>query len=167
MTLNVKDSGEKRKYNPRLSTDTVLWWLQPTTEMGLASGFETYLTAYCSHQKIKERKNWKHKNKNDASLCRGARGWDRSMGNLHFTSPRDVKINKHWVESTKFSTSWDRLIWADCSRFESSVGTQIIMCFLSLSYKCYHLFSVIQLVPWEWYGFYWNALLELKNKECI
>ena len=41
----------KEKCNPRLTTDTVLWWLQPTTEMGLASGFETYLTAYCSHQK--------------------------------------------------------------------------------------------------------------------
>ena len=50
--------------------------------------------------KIKERKI-KKKNKNDASLCRGTRGWDRSMGNLHCTSPRDVKINKHWVESTK------------------------------------------------------------------
>ena len=45
------------------------------------------------------------------------------------------------------SPSWDRLIWADCSRFESSVGAQIVMYFLSLSYKCYHLFSVIQLVP--------------------
>ena len=45
------------------------------------------------------------------------------------------------------SPSWDRLIWADCSRFESSVGAQIVMYFLSLSYKCYQLFSVIQLVP--------------------
>ena len=41
----------KEKCNPRLTTDTVLWWLQPTTEMGLASGFETYLTAYCSYKK--------------------------------------------------------------------------------------------------------------------
>ena len=46
----------KEKCNPRLTTDTVLWWLQPTTEMGLASGFETYLTAYCSYQKQKKTK---------------------------------------------------------------------------------------------------------------
>ena len=46
----------KEKCNPRLTTDTVLWWLQPTTEMGLASGFETYLTAYCSYQKQKKEK---------------------------------------------------------------------------------------------------------------
>ena len=51
----------KEKCNPRLTTDTVLWWLQPTTEMGLASGFETYLTAYCSYQNKKESENEKHK----------------------------------------------------------------------------------------------------------
>ena len=90
--------------NPRLNTDTVLWWLQPTPEMGLASGFETYLTAYCSYQKKKKVKNQKHINKTDTSLCRGTRGWDRSMGNLHCTSPRDAKTNKHWVERTKLST---------------------------------------------------------------
>ena len=49
----------KEKCNPRLTTDTVLWWLQPTTEMGLASGFETYLTAYCSYQKKKRKINKK------------------------------------------------------------------------------------------------------------
>ena len=53
----------KEKCNPRLTTDTVLWWLQPTTEMGLASGFETYLTAYCSYQKQKKDKLKKTKAK--------------------------------------------------------------------------------------------------------
>ena len=51
LTSNVHVPEKKNKYNPRLNTDTVLWWLQPTPEMGLASGFETYLTAYCSYQK--------------------------------------------------------------------------------------------------------------------
>ena len=46
-----------------MNKDTVLWWLQPTTEMGLASGFETYLTAYCSYQKKKKRKINKKKRK--------------------------------------------------------------------------------------------------------
>ena len=42
MTLNAKSAGEKRKYNPCLSTDTVLWWLRTTTEVNLApSGFNT------------------------------------------------------------------------------------------------------------------------------
>ena len=53
----------KEKCNPRLTTDTVLWWLQPTTEMGLASGFETYLTAHCSYQKKRKVKIKKHKTK--------------------------------------------------------------------------------------------------------
>ena len=63
----------KEKCNPRLTTDTVLWWLQPTTEMGLASGFETYLTAYCSYQK-KRKINKKNKSKSDTSSRRGTRG---------------------------------------------------------------------------------------------
>ena len=50
LTLNVNCAVDKIKYDPRLNTVTVLWWLQPTPEMGLASGFETYLTAYCSYQ---------------------------------------------------------------------------------------------------------------------
>ena len=42
MTLNAKSAGEQRKYNPCLSTDTVLWWLRTTTEVNLApSGFNT------------------------------------------------------------------------------------------------------------------------------
>ena len=41
----------KEKVNPCLNTDTVLWWLQLTTEMGLASRFETYLTADSAHIK--------------------------------------------------------------------------------------------------------------------
>ena len=32
--MNAKCAGGKRKYNPCLNTDTVLWWLQPTPEMG-------------------------------------------------------------------------------------------------------------------------------------
>ena len=60
--MNVNVPEKKTKYNPRLNRDTVLGWLQPTPEMGLASGFETYLTAHCSYQK-KESKNQKHKTK--------------------------------------------------------------------------------------------------------
>ena len=63
----------KEKCNPRLTTDTVLWWLQPTTEMGLASGFETYLTAYCSYQKQKKTK-LKNIKKSGTSSRRGTRG---------------------------------------------------------------------------------------------
>ena len=61
LTLNFKGAGEMTKQNPPLNTDTVLWWLQPTNEMDLASGFETYLTAYCSYQNKKESENEKHK----------------------------------------------------------------------------------------------------------
>ena len=61
LTLNVNCAVDKIKYDPRLNTVTVLWWLQPTPEMGLASGFETYLTAYCSYQNKKESENEKHK----------------------------------------------------------------------------------------------------------
>ena len=50
-TLTVNVPEKKNKHNPRLNTDTVLGRLQPTPEMGLASGFETYLTAHCSYQK--------------------------------------------------------------------------------------------------------------------
>ena len=51
LTMNANVPEKKTKYNPRLNRDTVLGWLQPTPEMGLASGFETYLTAHCSYQK--------------------------------------------------------------------------------------------------------------------
>ena len=56
LTLNVNCAVDKIKYDPRLNTVTVLWWLQPTPEMGLASGFETYLTAYCSYQTKRKQK---------------------------------------------------------------------------------------------------------------
>ena len=58
----------KEKVNPNSNTHTVLWWLQPTTEMGLASRFETYLTAQCTYQIKKKVGTIKHKNKNDTSI---------------------------------------------------------------------------------------------------
>ena len=61
--MNVNVQEKKTKYNPRLNRDTVLGWLQPTPEMGLASGFETYLTAHCSYQKKRKVKIKKHKTK--------------------------------------------------------------------------------------------------------
>lgn len=43
LALNVNEAGEKRRYTPWLNADTVLWWLQPTTEMNLEPlGFETF-----------------------------------------------------------------------------------------------------------------------------
>ena len=45
--MNVNEAGEKRRYTPWLNADTVLWWLQPTTEMNLEPlGFETFFFYY-------------------------------------------------------------------------------------------------------------------------
>lgn len=40
-------SRRKRKYTPWMNADTVVWWLQPTTEMNLEPlGFETFFFYY-------------------------------------------------------------------------------------------------------------------------
>ena len=109
-----------------------------TTEMNLApSGFNTFIDY---SRFIKNKNKIKKKNKNVSSLRRGARGWDRSMGHLHCTSPRDAKVNKHMTKWSARNSplSWDSLIWADCLRFESSQGTQIVIFLLSPSYIWYH-----------------------------
>ena len=77
--------------NPRLNTDTVLWWLQPTPEMGLASGFETYLTAYCSYQ-TKRSKKQKQKQKRYELTPRYQRVRPKyGQSALHLSSGRENK----------------------------------------------------------------------------
>ena len=149
--------------NPRLNTDTVLWWLQPTPEMGLASGFETYLTAYCSYQTKRKQKIKNIKTKVIRAYAEVPEGetevWAICTAPLLGTRKQ---TSTEW-SARNSPPSWDRRIWADCVRFESSRGTQIIM-FYYLIYVRYHLLSDIQLAPEEGNVFYSNTILELKKK---
>ena len=95
LTLNFKGAGEMTKQNPPLNTDTVLWWLQPTNEMDLASGFETYLTAYCSYQNKKESENEKHKKQKRYELTPRYQRVRPKYGQSALAFPQEAKINKH------------------------------------------------------------------------
>ena len=125
---------KKEILNPRLNTDTVLWWLQPTPEMGLASGFETYLTAYCSYQTKRKQKMKNIKTKVIRAYAEVPEGetevWAICTAPLLGTRKQ---TSTEW-SARNSPPSWDRRIWADCVRFESSRGTQIIMFFVLLSY---------------------------------
>ena len=43
---------------------------------------------------------------------------------LHLSSGRE---NKQALSEAHETLHWDRLVWADCLRFESSQGTQIVI----------------------------------------
>ena len=72
-------------------------------------------------------------------------GRDRSMGNLHLHLSSGREIDKHRVECWKPSTKLGSPSLADCVRFESSQGTQVVIFVSSVSYIRYHFISVIQL----------------------
>ena len=97
--MNVKYARGKRNYNPCLNKDTVLWWLQPTPEMGLDLRVWDLCIDYSRFIK-KQKKNIK----NETSLRRGTRRARPKYGQsaLHLSSGSE--INKHWVECTKPST---------------------------------------------------------------
>ena len=101
--MNVKYARGKRNYNPCLNKDTVLWWLQPTPEMGLDLRVWDLCIDYSRFIK-KQKQNNKKNIKNETSLRRGTRRARPKYGQsaLHLSSGRE--IDKHRVECTKPST---------------------------------------------------------------